>query len=78
MSLYAVFLRCPERGSFGRYGRRRFIGHVDARTAADARAGGRARFKARSCDRIEVMWDNGRRRYYGDVGAGSPGGVGLL
>jgi hypothetical protein len=79
---YAAFVHHMGWGGNGTVGftRGRFIGHVLAADADQARAKARAQYPVlmRSCDRVSVKRDGGRRQWYGVRGAGSPGGVGLL
>lgn len=70
---YAVFVRYFNRGT----ARRMFKFRVWADRAQVARERARERLgvTVRSCDMIDVAAD--RVGYYGERGAGSPGGVGL-
>jgi len=82
MPKYAAFVQrlgWGDRHSVG-YTRARYLGHVHGFTPADARNTARRTYGVaiRSCDRLVVKRDGGRRQWYGVRGAGSPGGVGLL
>ena len=82
MVVYAAFVHYLGWSGPGTIGftRGRYLGHHLAIDAEDGRRVAREQHRVfvRSCDRVSVRRDSGRRKKYGIRGAGSPGGVGLL
>jgi hypothetical protein len=84
-ALMAVFVRRWQGERHG-FGRPRYVAHLlvyrnDGVSFAEAaRRQARRLFvrSIRSCDLVEARHDGGRRRWYGQRGAESPGGVGLV